>query len=288
MSNVFLGYQNRIDECTLTLGSWSAGLPRANLQSRQLSKVARTADDALASTLFLAAMTAQRPISVVALVRTNLSRAALFRVRIYTDAGLTDEQYDSGWTDAFALWTWAFGTIPWEDPHFWDGKPTEDDLDGYFPRDVIHVLDYRRLGKYVKVEINDTANADGYVEIGRAFIGDGWQPEYNMPYGSTGIQHADLSGVVAALGGAEFFAERDLVRTLRFELQYLSSAEAMQRVFDMQRISKTVNEVVVVFDPEDVPGAQRQAFLGRLQQLDAIRYPFVSKNASAFEIKEIL
>lgn len=286
MRNVFIGYQNRIDEAALSLGVWSGGLPRSNLQDRLLSKVARTANVALASTQFLAALTAQRPMSAVALINTNLSRAAKYRVSLYTDAALTNQVYDSGWRDVFALWTWVFGEIAWEDSRFWDGRPTAEDLQ-WFPRDVIHVFDHRRLARYVKVELDDTTNADGYVQLGRAFIADGWTPEWNMTRGAS-IGHKDLSTVLTSPSGVDFHTERAVERSVRFELRWLSNGEAMNRAFDLQRIAKTVNEVLFVWDPDDASAVHRLSFLGRVRELDFISYPFSRANSIPYEIKEIL
>ena len=34
-------------------------------------------------------------------------------------------------------------------------------------------------GRYITVEIDDTTNADGYVQIGRVFVGDGFTAKYD-------------------------------------------------------------------------------------------------------------
>src|SRR6266702_1507315 len=111
MSNLLLASQNRADECTLTLGSYAAGLPLNNLKDRQITKVARSTNALAASSLFLAALTTLRPIRVLALINTNCSRDATYRWRVYTDAGLTDLVYDSGTLDVFPAWTLPFGSM---------------------------------------------------------------------------------------------------------------------------------------------------------------------------------
>jgi hypothetical protein len=285
VSNLFLAYQNRIDEAVLSGGVYAAGFPRDNLKDRRIGKTARSAAIGLAYTQVLASLLMPRTVAAVAVINTNCTRDARYRVRVYSDYALTNVVYDSGWLDVFALWTWAFGSMEWEDARFWDGKPTAEDLTGWFPRDVIHLLDYRRIGVCVKVEFDDQANPDGYLSMGRVFIGNGWTPKYNMSWGAA-LAPTDLSQVIESPTGTEFFTERSVRRSVKFELKWLTGAEA-QRLMDMQRIVKTVGEVLFVFDPANVSYAHRLAFLGHLRQLDALSWPMPTVNSMPFEIKEI-
>lgn len=286
MSNIFLATRNRADAATLTGGSWSAGLPLANLQSRDISLMARSADALAASTQFVADLGALRTVRVLALIGSNCSVDATYRVRVYTDAGLTDLEHDSGTLDVWPAWMYAAGVLAWEDPRFWDGRPLAEDIE-HLSSDVIYPLPVAAVGRYVKVEITDTANSDGYLEFGRLFVGEGWQPTYNMGYAGTALPQEDLSTVTATPSGKEFFAERAVRRSMRFELKWLSHGEGAL-VQDMQRTAKTVGEVLVVFDPSDLVNVKRSAFLGRMRQLGAREWPFPTVNAIPFEIQEIL
>ena len=51
MSNLFLGWPNRIDEAALSGGAWLSGLPLANLKERALSKVCRSVNASPGSTV---------------------------------------------------------------------------------------------------------------------------------------------------------------------------------------------------------------------------------------------
>lgn len=93
MGRMGIGYPNRIDAATLSGGSWEASLPRDNLKTRYLSQVARSTDDALASTKFTADLGSDRVIRSVGLMSHNLSLAALVRVRART-AGDTMVELD--------------------------------------------------------------------------------------------------------------------------------------------------------------------------------------------------
>jgi hypothetical protein len=285
MSNVLICYRNRADECTLSGGSWSAGLPLDNLKNRDIRLMARSTDALAANTQFVAALAAQRPIRTVALIRSNCSLAATWRVRIYTDSGLTNLVHDSGTVDVFPPWMYAFGYMDWEGPEFWDGRPAAEDIDD-FSSDVIYPLPTAAVGQYVKVEITDTANAAGYLEVGRLFLSDGWQPTWNMAEGAS-IAHDDLSAVTQSPAGKEFFTEREVRRVVRLQMPHLTEYEGA-RVFDLQRIAKTINEVLVVWDPDDLADVKRRGFMGRMRQLSPIEYPFYETNSTAYEIQEIL
>lgn len=286
MSNALICCRNRADECTLSGGSYSVNLPLTNLKTRDIRQVARSSNAEAGSTQFVAALTSQRLIRVVALIRSNCSLAATWRVRIYTDVGLTDLVHDSGTVDVWPAWMYAWPSLEWEDPRFWDGRPAAEDIE-HFSSDLIYPLPTIAVGRYIKAEITDTGNAAGYLELGRLFIDDGWQPVRNMSFGA-GIGHDDLSTLSQSPAGKEFFTEREVRRVMRFELKWLTEGEAMGQAFDMQRIAKTVGEVLVVWDPADTANLKRRAFLARLRQLSLIEHPFVAANATAYELQEIL
>lgn len=286
MRKVRLFYRNRADECTLSGGSYSAGAPLNSLLDRDVGNVARTTDTLAASTQFTAALSQLRPIGVVAIIRTNCGRAATYRVRIYTDAGLTALVYDSGTVDVWPAWMYPRGSVEWEDPRFWDGRPATEDLP-YFSSDVIHPLASNVLGRYIKVEFSDSGNAAGYLEFGRLFVDDGWEPVWNISRGNA-VGHEDLSTIAQTPVGKEFFTERDVRRYARFQLAWMTDAERWGRAFDMQRIAKTVNEVLYIRDPSETHNLKRNAFMGRVRELSPIEDPFVNSNSTSYEIKEIL
>ena len=119
MGTIKIGYNNRIDEATLTGGSWSATLPLANLKTRPLSKLARTSDAAIASaTINIDFGAATYYVSMVGLVAHNIAAGGKVKVRGSTVSDFTTNVYDSGWVDV-----WPSGVIPislleWEDDNF--------------------------------------------------------------------------------------------------------------------------------------------------------------------------
>lgn len=282
MANCLISYPNRIDEATITGGSWEATLPLANLQDRQLSLVARSTDALAASTTMRFAFATVRAFRCFALVNHNLSEAAQWRVKVGTTAGGA-EVYDSGWLDC---WQMAFdlGLMPWGTAGLWrhiDG----DEFVGH-DRAIVHVATAGWYdGTHVQIEIDDTTNADGFVQMGRVFLGGGIQPAYNMSYGMA-EGWVDRTEVQTTPGGAEYFQNRRPHRVATFSLDWLS-AEEFKRFYEMQRLLGISGEVFYIPDTDDTDVQQRQGFLGRLQELSMIEYPYANTRKKAFRVKEL-
>ena len=79
MVNLIVAARNRADGGALSSGSWSATLPLTNLQDRQVTRIGRTTDTALASTQLDTDLGAGKLVSLVALLRHNLKQAGHWR-----------------------------------------------------------------------------------------------------------------------------------------------------------------------------------------------------------------
>ena len=284
MSNMLLSYQNRIDGSTFgSYGSWSASLPLTNLKNRTLAKVARSTDATNASTRFRFSLDIARIIGAIGFVNHNLSSSSQYRFRIYSDSGYTTLEYDSGMVNVWPQM--PFGTYEWEDLRFWDLTATDEDLE-LFTKTLIHIPTVSVSEQYYQVEFFDTANEDGYVQLGRVFLGAIYQPFYNMDLGaSIGYESGTL--IDEALSGAEYFDRRQSFRVARFNLNHLTNEEAILNN-DIQKISGTDAEVLFVYDPSDAVNLHRRSFLGRIRTLSPIEQPYATRFATSYEIKELL
>lgn len=281
-STVYMGWPNRVGESTLSGGSWLAALPRDNMKDARITKVARSSTAALADTKVLGDMGIARSIRGFALVNHNLSQSALVRFRLGTTSGGA-EVYDSGWVSA---WRMTFDTdlLEWEEPGWWEGIADDEYLRAPFA--VVHIAPSFLTARYWSIEINDTTNTNGYVQIGRPFVGGGLVPSRNFSFGYVDGWE-DLSSVTRGDNGAEYAVVRPRLRVSRFALEWLTSAEA-EYVHEMKRRLGTTGEMLFVPDTSDVDAQQRYGFLGRMRTLSPIEYPFMSIRKSAFEVAEIL
>ena len=301
MANALLSWPNRIDETALSGGSWSASLPLSNLRSRYLGITARSASALTSATQFRATLPVARPVHVVALCRHNLSLAATVRIRVYSDAAATTLIHDSG---AVYAWPAAYrtGAVPadnysWRRWDFvytifatpagtvglgWGSNPIA------WPSDTLTTSRTASsfAARAIQVDISDTANADGFVEIGRGFIGTSLQPARNAGYGAS-LAWEPRSQIAETLGGVEHFDEQQPRRVARFSLGNLSLGEGMS-VFDLQGAAGVTSEVLYLWDPADGDNRLRRTFLGRMRALSQLEYPGPLINRATFEIQELL
>ncbi len=285
MANCLLGFPNRTDASTLSGGTWSATLPRSNLQNRVLGKVARSTAATLASTQFDMDMATSKVVKMLALVNHNLSLSAKVRVRGSDVATFATSVYDSGF---LPVWPAVYGTttLDWEEDTWWTGQYTDEQRAGYTPAYVL-VLPTIARARYWRFEIDDTTNTAGYVQIGRVFIGPAWQPQLNMSYGAS-IGWETKTAAQEALGGAEYFQRRTPYRVQNISLNFMSIDEGFGNAFEIQRRAGIDAEVLWVFDPDDTIHALRRRYLGRLRELSPVQQPYFATHSTAFSIKEIL
>ncbi|MFN3858106.1 MAG: hypothetical protein ACK4RV_10170 [Caulobacter sp.] len=286
MANVILAYGNLADLATLSGGSWQASLPLDNIKDRRLGRVARTTSAASGNSKFDADFGANRLFRVIALVGHNISVDGQYRIRLGADPTFASTVHDSGWADVWPI-VYPFGQVPWGSPNWWSGRFTEDQIDAY-PKVLVHILSAALNAQYMRVEIDDEGNEAAFVQVGRLFAADGWQPEYNASYEGASLGWIDRTYVQEALSGAEVFDARTMPRKVRVEFPVMPQDEAMAQAFEIQRAMGTSGEVLFVWDPDDTVHAVRRQIFGRLRTLSDIENPGPDRWRAPFEIKELL
>lgn len=291
MANLLIGWPNRVDEATLAGGSWQAAMPLANVKNRVLGVRARSANAATSSTRMTINLGRLRDVRCLALVNHTLSAPAKVRV-LATEgdpAGTPGATlYDSGWVSAwdYGLGAWSLTTFEWADDRFWGGGFLPEEIEGYRAT-WVHALPSVVTAQWWQVQMDDTANAAGFVEVGRVFIGEAWEPEYNASYGAA-LGYESRTGVEEAHSGAEYFDRRSAYRVWRGSLDWMSTDEAMTRALELDRRLDVSGEVLFVLDRDDTRNMLRTSFLGRLRRLTAIEHPYLDTHRKAVEIKELL
>ena len=285
MANAIIAYGNRIDEATLSGGSWLASLPVANLQDRRIGKVARSDGATEAATQFDIDFGQARLLRVFALVGHNIQTAGQYRFRFSNDDTFATTVADSDWTDVWPI-VYPAESLPWESASFWTGRYSDEEIEGYNAT-TAWIADAPFSARYARIEISDETNTDGYIEAGRVFAGAGWQPTRNMIYGAS-LGFLDRTVVQEATSGAEYFDARRNPRVARFNLDGISDDSAMAYAFEMQRQLGTSGEVLFIWNPGDTTHAIRRQFLGRFRTLSAIENAGPDRWRAPFEVKELL
>ena len=282
MGNCIMAFPNRVDQATLSGGDWQA--PVANLKTRLLTQVARSSNTGLASTKVNIDLGKDRGITVLALIKHNLSTSARYRITAGTASGGGD-LYDSGW---LAVWPEMFPweTLEWEQDNWWEGTISEEERYGY-PAAIIHLLPAITAARYWTLEIDDQNNPAGYIEAGRLFVSEKWQPAVNMSWGAA-LGFETKTGVDESLGGSEFFDKRSPYRVSKLKFDWLGRDEAYAKALEMQRLLGVDGEVLLVQDPDDAVHRIRHSYLGRMRSLGSIDHTSPGRYGVQIEIKEIV
>ena len=286
MANLLIGYQNRTDEGTLSGGTWLSTLPLVNLQNRLVQRVARSNGATLAATQLNVDFGSVRTIGVVALVVHNFSVTAKVRIRADDAADFATPTYDSGWVDV-----WPSGMIPldllnWEDDNFWLGTISANSRAGY-QSPYIHALSAPQTYRYWRIEVDDTFNSDGYIQIGRLFMSQTWTPSINYALGAE-LGYKDTSPIETSLTGAEYFDTRTKAREFMVTLEGLTESEAYDVVLSLQRVSGISGEILQIPDIADAARIPARAYVGRLVEMSPIKNPKPGRFSTQLKIRELI
>jgi hypothetical protein len=284
MKSIGISFQNLSDAATLSAGSWVSTLPLTNLQDPLMSRVARSTNALAASTLIrLDLLATNVNIRMLGLIRHNFSSAATYTVYAGTTPGGSDV-YSSG---AQPVWPPVFlpGDLEFEYDSWWLGYAVDSNIANY-PSSLWHDAGANYQARYWSIQITDTANAAGYVQISRLWMGQLWQPPHSFEFNSTTIWEArDVEE--QSLGGVLFFDPRPSARVFSFSFGALTHQESFGVIFEIQRVAKNSGQVVVIPDMDDQYFFKRN-LLGRLRKMDPIKQLTWKIHSAAFEVEEIL
>lgn len=290
MANCILASPNYVDTearfstVAFSGGIWRPTLPLTNLRSRFLSDVARSVNVTEAATQLVIDLGQDRDIRVIAIPNAVVSRDATARVRLYSNAALTTLVYDSGVKPWYPV-VYPFGTVPYPSASFWDGKLTEEEADGY-PIPWIDIAPTAQVARYAKINVYDTGNESGFIDLTRVILAPGWQPTLNLIYGAS-VGWESETQVGTSLGGARFYDVRKKRRVMQFGFDYLSQDEALARAFDFNFRQGVDRQFFFIFDPDDTFHLHRRAFLATMRQLSQFEYPVFDRMKVGFSIEEV-
>lgn len=240
---VLILHDNRIDDATMSASSTAGTLVPANLQDRALKKVARTTG--VTAEYWQAAFASGETISTVALWNHNLTAGATIRVRLSNNSDMSSPVYDT----TFDAWASCYGVDEIGlDLCGLDGTPILSALNDYKPYRVIRLgSSYEAL--YLRLDVVDTDNTDGYLQAGRLIAGIGWQPDRNFSFG-WGLDWIDPSGVTETDDGGMWFDRRDKYRVLDLPFKFAAEADALGVFNDLKRIVGHSRDILVMPFPD--------------------------------------
>jgi hypothetical protein len=282
MANITIGFPNRIDSATLSGGGWETTLPQSNIKDRRLSELARSTG--VANATITIDLGSAKTIGILGIAAHNISAVGKVRLAGNSSSSFGSPIYDSGLIDAYPSGAIPQELLEWEDDNFWLGTISAQAIAGYRSPYIL-VIPSKPVLRYWQITFSDATNSDGYLQMGRVFIGDAWTAEYNYNFGAN-LAFNDPSVIEESLGGQEYYDARKNPRVHSFDLQNLTDTEAYARVVDMQRYAGVTGEVLVVPDSDDTSNGFRRNFLGRMMDLNGFSDADYDRRSASFRIKE--
>ena len=262
-----IAHSNLVDDASLSGGSWNSTWNLEKLKKRELALYALSASGAAADCTILFDHTTSESARFYGIFGHSCNNTSItIRIRRSDLTPTGSEIYDSG-----VLPCWAF--VPMR------GYTGAGAHFGIFVMDTVHTS-----ARYTSIVID--ASAYGAIRIGRPFIGPVFEPTYNPSYGRANDGWMEPnSRIVRAESGTDWPTKRREMRSVAYDMSFLSPSEASQ-FHEIQRLHSIVDEVVHIPNTTDRAIMQQYGFLGVMKKLSALEHPFYNHRAIAVAIDE--
>lgn len=152
---------------------------------------------------------------------------------------------------------------------------------------VFATFDQQEL-RYWYIEFSDAANPDGYIELGRLFIGQYFQPVYNFGWGHS-LEFVDPSIQVRTKGGGVLTDIQTPYRRKRVSLPYLQNSEKYWDVYNLLKtVGKRGNLVISFFPDAGDTGNRFETIYGKLVEFSGVQGNRLDTNEFSFTFEELV
>lgn len=269
-------------------GSFESTMPASNLLTEFLAEKARTTDVTTASTKVRIDLGVARGAQAVGIIGTNVSTpGGQVKISAYSDAAYSEVVEAGAFADFWAdVYPW--GTLFWGAPGLMTSqKLTPEQADGY-PANYIKTYASPVIARYWQIEIDDTTNSDGYIDISRVVIAPVWRASVNFLPGQSSIGWTSASTVKYGRTGVRFPSRKPSRRYARFGFDLLPESEVFAQPFEMARQDDLDGEVLVIPDSDNVTTGLQQSFLANLRVLPEFDYGQITYMSTVIEAEEVL
>lgn len=289
MANLRIIYNNALDRAaTLTADTTAGSLVAANMLTEQKSEVWRSTSTS--ATITMTWSKAESSAAVI-LPYCNLTSTATVRVRGYTLTTDTTAAFDTGAVQAspgpFFSNTADWGTLPLGANAFQQQTGVNKFAYGGGSYAYVWFAATYQVTKLV-IDIVDTANQSGYVELARIVTGHYWTPVVNAEYGSVSIGLDETSTHERSDAG-DLRTERGVMsRNLTFGLTYMT-ADDRDHLWRILRTNGMSKPMYVSISPQSSDVGDEQIFMiyGKLAKQSVIQYTYMNQYANTVQIEEI-
>lgn len=257
---------------TLSGGSWQVARSLSKLQDTLLSEKARSSDATAASSTILVDLGSAKAIRCLGVLSHNIQYTGTVRVRGYSDSGYT------------TLVTGADTTAT----YVWPQTLTEEQCADY-PDSWIYCFSSSKTARYWKVEITDTTNVQGFIELGRLFIGEVYlAPDVTLSYG-VGMVYESRDNIIETIGGAIYSDSKQSRRIETGSFEALNTTSDSNKALIMQKILGKSGELLYIRDSSYSPEQMiLYSFLATMRSVSPVVAAMYGANTLPIEFVEIL
>lgn len=264
------------DTATLSGSASSGSLTIDNLKTVSLKEVYRAAD--ASNVVIVADLLEPKIVNLVALIGHSGSSRSYARVTAANTMNDLDTapNFDTGYVpfrshqsgyDA----SWAASVV--------------NENSGALEKNMFLQHFGEQVYQFWKIEISDPNSS--YLDIGRLYIANAWQPETNMDYGlAEGI--VDPSRKNRTVGGDTASVERKTWRWVEFTLSYLTKDEMFLSVFQIEKTRGRTKDVLYIVDPDETDYLQFRSIYGTMETIQPKIHTNFGLFSKSFRIEELL
>ena len=281
-TNMIISSTNYSDSGTLTVDNAVGTLPITNLQDRQIVKIWRNSQTTAQIDMDFGQ---GRIVDFVALIKHTISQTGKIRYRLSNVSNFSTTEYDSGLIDAWPI-VEEFGTLPWG-VFSWGGY-LNITIAAQYTISSFNVLTSPVQARYLRIDISDPDNTDGYLQAGRLIAGPAYKPSINYANGVQ-FEFVDESRITKSRGGQTFVDEVERFRRIRFELINLPENEMFQNVFNaIDRLRGVAQDILVIPQPDEPTTWITQNIYGRIAQTQPITNSALTYYGRMIEVEELI
>lgn len=243
---------------SLSGGTWLTSLPLTRLLNFDPQKKARSSGTGLSATKIIVDLGQARTANFFAFMFSNIRESSLIRYTFGNDATFATYEHRSDWLPAYPV-TQPFGTRPFGVFSF-GGFQAFDESD---PRGVGHsyFVGYTYLARYVQIEVDDSGNDDGYVEVGVIYAAQIEEVTIQVRPGF-GVEPIEVVIKDRTLGGTLHIDPLYKYDRMTFELQWLASSDMLPTWFEMLKWRGRSKPILVFLRPSDTLNLYRLGMYG--------------------------
>tara|TARA_R100000951_G_scaffold114670_1_gene120155 strand:- start:124 stop:975 length:852 start_codon:yes stop_codon:yes gene_type:complete len=281
-TNMIISSTNYADTGTVTVDNAVGTLPITNLQDRQIVKIWRNSQ----TTAQIDVDFGQgRIVDFAALIKHTISQTGKIRWRLSNASDFSSTVYDSGLIDAWPI-VEEFGTLPWG-VFSWGGY-LNITVAAQYTISTFAVLSSPVQARYLRIDISDADNTDGYIQAGRLIAGPAYKPSINYGNGIE-FEFVDDSRVTKSRGGQTFIDEIERFRRIRFDLINLPENEMFQNVFNaIDRLRGVAQDILIIPQPDEPTTWITQNIYGRITQTSPIVNSALNFYGRQIEVEELI